>query len=137
MKEIILSDKEYRERFCKNLGVTERFDIEEPIVYLPPHHNTNVRLHEMYHATKSPYLEEMQAGKKWLTPYEKALDELKAEEFVSQSKGKSFYPWNAIFMAARRLLDEGVRPSVVLNSVTKALADLGWRLNDNGKSTLW
>ena len=74
MKIVRLSRKDYRERFGDTNAFTERYKGTKPTVYIPGRASTKEILHEIFHATRSPNLEEIEEGKEWQTSGEKALE---------------------------------------------------------------
>lgn len=137
MKEIRLSRKEYEERFGDTGAFTERSRGTEPTIYIPGRASTKERLHEIYHATRSPQLKEIEEGKIWLTPEEIALEEVRAQEFASEAIGKEGILPNQISGVATILIDEGYKPNKVLSSIIKALKEEGYEVEDDLKSALW
>lgn len=132
-----LSRKEYRERFGDSEAFTERSRGTEPTIYIPGRASTKEILHEIYHATKSPQLKEIEEGKIWLTPEEIALEETRAQIFAAKAIGKEGILGNQILGIIEIMVEEGYRPNTILTSVVKALREEGYEIDDDYKSLLW
>ena len=137
MKIVRLSKKEYRKRFGMTGASTERYRGTEPTVYLPGRASTKEILHEIYHATKSPELEEIEKGKKWTTPEEVALEEVRAQDFAAQMVGKKGILWNQVLSIVGIMLYEGYKPNKIFRSIVKALEEEDYEVDDDDKSFLW
>jgi len=138
MKIVKLSKKDYRRKFGKTLAHTIRTKGMESTIHLPKGANTRTKLHEIYHATKSPHLKEIEMGKKWLTSDELALEELRAQIFTSKMMGMRDLPWRMIGSVARALLSVGYKPATIMGSIKRALDTEGYEpLNNEYRSTLW
>lgn len=138
MKTVRLSREEFRDRFGDVDAFTDRSKGEEPTVYLPGRASTKEILHEIYHATRSPQLEEIEAGKKWLTPDEVAHEELRAQIFAAEGIGCEDLSWNSVMSIARIMLNERYKPAAIMGSITRALEKEGYEpLDREYKSELW
>lgn len=137
MKTEKLSRKEYRKRFGDSDAFTERYSGTEPTIFLPGRASTKEILHEIYHATKSPMLEEIERGKEWQTPGELALEEVRAQAFAAETIGKEGILWNQLGGIVQIMIDGGYKPNTVLNSVVKALRIEGYEVEEDAKSALW
>lgn len=134
MKEVKLSRKEFRERFGDTKACTGGRTGPEPTIYIPGRASSNVRLHEIYHATRSPQLEEI---KEKYTPEEVISEEVRAEQFTSESKGWGGIKINKVGGIAEYFLYQGYKPNKVFRSVVEALEDEGYMVDDELKGTLW
>ena len=132
-----LSRKEYKKRFGNTDAFTERYKGTEPTVYIPGRTSTKSMLHEIYHATKSPELGEIEKGKIWQTPEELALEEVRAQAFSAEAIGKEGILGNQLGGVIEVLLDIGSRPNTVLSSIVKALREEGYEVDDDYKGYLW
>ncbi len=138
MKTVRLSRKDFEKRFPGAGAGTERFKGEEPVVYLPGRASTKERLHEIYHATLSPELELIGKGKEWHNSDEKALEELRAEDFAASSTGRDYMSRESILGVCCSMLDDGDNPAVVMGSITRALKELGYEpLTQGERSAFW
>lgn len=143
METIKLSRKRFKEKFKglgEDLGAVTAFDEgEEPIVYIPGRASTKQRLHEIFHATRSLMAREVKAGKKWVTLDDLALDELRAQQFSSESIGmEGEIPWDMVLVTARGLIRYGYKPSHAMEAINKAMDKEGYEpLDREHRSDLW
>lgn len=137
MKVEKLSRKEYKKRFGTTDAFCERYRGTEPVIYLPGRGSTKEILHEIYHATRSPELKEIEEGKVWQTPEETALEEIRAQAFAAETIGKEGILGNQLKGVIQIMIDIGCRPNTVLSSIVKALREEGYEVDDDYKSLLW
>lgn len=138
MRTVKLSRKEFRERFGEYDAFTERMKGEESIIYLPGRASTKERLHEIYHASESPSLKDIEAGKKWYSPDEHAYEELCAQGYAAEMVSKEGLPWNMIESVAWSLAKQGYKPATIMGSITRALEKEGYEpLDREQRNILW
>jgi len=137
VKVVRLSRRKYKERFGDTDAFTERYRGIEPTIYLPGRTSTKSMLHEIYHATKSPELGEIEKGKVWQNPGEVALEEVRAQQFAAEGIGKEGIIGNQIGGIVQVMIGAGYRPNTILSSITRALKEEGYEVDDYFKSTLW
>ena len=126
-----MSRKELEERFGEGVGGWTEVDAEETTMYLPYHASTGLRLHEIYHASS-------EFGSGYETADEIALEELQAEAFSREQRGKEGLPYMMVSKVANILLRKGFKPSVVMGAITRSLDVLGYGLSSREqRSRLW
>jgi hypothetical protein len=136
-----VSKREFKEIYGEDTtrvaAFTHREKGREPIVYLRGGgNNSNSLRHEIYHAKYSPELEDIEEGKKFRDWDDCILEELRAEAFSYEKKGRGI-PLNSIGSIAQSLIEAGFAPSETLNTINRGLKSVGYSLSDDNKSILW
>jgi hypothetical protein len=137
----VQSRKEIHEEAGPNtIGYTHRLEGDPVFIAVKPKASTSLKLHEIYHGKYSPYLQDLSTdpyGKSQkMTAYKFALEELQAEEFSMQRRGKSQLNWNNIDLVVRSLTPH-CTISEAFNGVVRALKEMDYSLDKGIRSHLW
>lgn len=122
------------------IGYTHRLEGDPVYIAVKPKASTSLKLHEIYHGKFSPYLQDLSTdpyGKSQkMTAYKFALEELQAEEFSMQRRGKSKLNWNNMDLVARSLVPH-CTVSEAFNGIVRALKEMDYSLDKEIRSHLW
>lgn len=126
-----LPKKEFFEKHSPYGGITYQTyeGSDEPVIIVPEGVSSNTLLHEIYHSRSGAY--------KSLSAYDIAIEELKADEFSKEIKGKKLtygHFWKLVFT----LLYHGFTSSQSLGAAQRALRDMDYKPFDGRIiSKLW
>jgi hypothetical protein len=133
----ILGRKEYDTRFGSDTFAHVQQEYKDHRCVVNGNHTiftrgrptTGTMLHELYHAARSPYRER---ATYYSTPYEIALEELSASEYVQIVKrNESAITGNQVKNVVKYLVSRRYTKATVMGAMMRALREMGYSITND------